>query len=234
MKVCVGEGREVNVDELKEYDEDDLKQDRPFTRETPQLASMIHSVQVNPVWNIPVSIATNEISKHAAADRYYLSNNNIDVYKDGEIIEDTELIDWSAEDAGKVYSFKQRPGVDNALGRIKFLFNNASAVYLHDTPAKAAFKLANRAVSHGCVRVEKPLELAHALFGDGDKYETIKTQMAVTENQQAKDLSLPKQIPVYLTYSTCWADDAGTLQFRKDVYGLDVVLYSYLERLKKG
>ena len=234
MKVCVGEGREVNVDELKEYDEDDLKQDRPFTRETPQLASMIHSVQVNPVWNIPVSIATNEISKHAAADRYYLSNNNIDVYKDGEIIEDTELIDWSAEDAGKVYSFKQRPGVDNALGRIKFLFNNASAVYLHDTPAKAAFKLANRAVSHGCVRVEKPFELAHALFGDGDKYETIKTQMAVTENQQAKDLSLPKQIPVYLTYSTCWADDAGTLQFRKDVYGLDVVLYSYLERLKKG
>ncbi|WP_225869463.1 L,D-transpeptidase scaffold domain-containing protein [Pedobacter psychroterrae] len=232
MKVCVGEGREVNMDELKEYDEDDLKKDRPFTRETPQLGSLIHSVQVNPIWNIPESIATNEISKHAAADRYYLSNNNIDVYKDGQLVEDTELIDWSAGDAGKIYSFKQRPGDDNSLGKIKFLFNNESSVYLHDTPAKAAFKLNNRAVSHGCVRVEKPLELAHALFGNGDKYETIKTQMAVTENQQAKDLSLPKKVPVYLTYFTVWADEAGTVQFRKDVYGQDVVLYSYLEKLK--
>ena len=232
MKVCVGEGREVNLDELREYDEDDLKKDRPFSRETPQLGSLIHSVQVNPVWNIPQSIATNEISKHAAADRYYLSNNNIDVYKDGQLVEDTELIDWSAGDAGKVYSFKQRPGDDNSLGRIKFLFNNESSVYLHDTPAKAAFKLSNRAVSHGCVRVEKPLELAHALFGDGKKYEIIKSEMAVTENQQATDLALPKKVPVYLTYATCWADESGTVQFRNDVYGLDVVLYSYLTKLK--
>jgi murein L,D-transpeptidase YcbB/YkuD len=232
MKVCVGEGREVNLDELKEYDENDLKKDRPFTRETPQLGSLIHSVQVNPIWNIPESIATKEISKHAAADRYYLSNNNIDVYKDGQLVEDTELIDWTAGDAGKVYSFKQRPGDDNSLGKIKFLFNNESAVYLHDTPAKAAFKLNNRAVSHGCVRVEKPLELAHALFGDGKKYETIKSEMAVTENQQAKDLALPKKVPVYLTYATCWADESGKVQFRKDVYGLDVVLYSYLSKLK--
>jgi len=232
MKVCVGEGREVNIDELREYDENDLKKDRPFTRETPQLGSMIHSVQVNPIWNIPQSIATNEISKHAAADRYYLANNNIDVYKDGQLVEDTELIDWTAGDAGKIYSFKQRPGDDNSLGRIKFLFNNESSVYLHDTPAKAAFNLANRAVSHGCVRLEKPLELAHALFGNSNKYEIIKTQMAVTENHQAKDLSLPKQVPVYLTYSTCWADESGTIQFRKDVYGQDVVLFSYLEKLK--
>ncbi len=118
------------------------------------------------------------------------------------------------------------------MGKIKFLFNNESSVYLHDTPAKAAFNLANRAVSHGCVRVEKPLELAHALFGDGDKYETIKKQMSITENQQAKDLSLPKKVPVYLTYFTAWADEAGIVQFRKDVYGQDVVLYSYLEKLK--
>lgn len=232
MKVCVGEGREVNIDELKEYDENNLKKDRPFSRETPQLGSLIHSVQVNPIWNIPESIATNEISKHAAADRYYLSNNNIDVFKDGQLVEDTELIDWSAGDAGKIYSFKQRPGNDNSLGKIKFLFNNESSVYLHDTPAKGAFKLSNRAVSHGCVRVEKPLELAHALFGDGDKYQIIKTQMAVTENQKAKDLALPKKVPVYLTYFTAWADADGKIQFRKDVYGQDVVLYSYLEKLK--
>ena len=234
MKVCVGEGRELNAtDELKEYDESGLKKDRPFSRETPQLGSMIHSVQVNPVWNIPESIATKEIAKHAAADRYYLANNNIDVFKDGKIIEDTELIDWSDPAAGKNYLFKQRPGDDNSLGKIKFLFKNDVAVYLHDTPAKAAFDKKVRSVSHGCVRVEKPLELAQALFGNSKQYEVIKTEMAKTENQEAKDIALPTQIPVYLTYFTSWSDANGTLQFRNDIYGLDVVLYSYLQKLNK-
>jgi len=235
MKVCVGEGRELKgADFLKEYDEMDLKKDRPFSRETPQLGSMIHSVQVNPVWNIPESIATKEITKHAAADRYYLSNNNIDVFKDGKMIEDPELIDWSDPDAGKNYFFKQRSGNGNSLGKIKFLFKNEVAVYLHDTPAKAAFNQSMRAVSHGCVRVEKPLELANALFGDSKQYEQIKADMAQTENQEARDIALPKQIPVYLSYFTTWKAEDGTLQFRKDVYGLDVVLYSYLQKLGKS
>ena len=230
MKVCVGEGRDVNTDELKEYDENDLKKDRPFSRETPQLGSMIHSVQVNPIWNIPQSIATNEISKHAAADRYYLANNNIDVFQNGKMVQDPELIDWSTADAS-AYSFKQRPGDENSLGKIKFLFNNQSSVYLHDTPAKAAFKKPMRAVSHGCVRVEQPLELARALFGEGEKFEIIKKEMAQKENQKAKDLALPQQVPVYLTYLTSWLDGNGGLQFRKDIYGQDVVLYSYLQRM---
>jgi murein L,D-transpeptidase YcbB/YkuD len=232
MKVCVGEGRDLKyTDKLAEYDENDLKKDRPFTRETPQLRSMIHSVQVNPVWNIPESIATNEITKYAAKDRYYLANNNIDVYKDGQLVQDPELIDWSAGTPGKTYAFKQRPGDDNSLGKIKFLFNNESSVYLHDTPAQAAFKLENRAVSHGCVRVEKPLELARALFGEGNKFEQIKKDMQ-SENPEARDIALPNKIPVYLTYFTAWADDNDQIQFRKDVYGLDVVLYSYMEKSK--
>jgi murein L,D-transpeptidase YcbB/YkuD len=232
MKVCVGEGRDLKyTDKLEEYDENDLKKDRPFTRETPQLRSMIHSVQVNPVWNIPESIATNEITKYAAKDRYYLANNNIDVYKDGQLVQDPELIDWSEGTPGKTYSFKQRPGDDNSLGKIKFLFNNESAVYLHDTPAQAAFKQPMRAVSHGCVRVEKPLELAYALFGNGDKYNTIKEDMK-SDNPKARDIALDNKIPVYLTYFTAWADDNEQIQFRKDIYGLDVVLYSYMEKSK--
>ena len=231
MKVCVGEGRDLGSrDNLVEYDENDLKKDRPFNRETPQLKSLIHSVQVNPVWNIPESIATNEITKDAAKDPYYLANHNIDVFENGKIIEDPETIDWSAEDTGKKYTFKQRPGDDNSLGKIKFLFQNESSVYLHDTPAKAAFNKEMRAVSHGCVRVEKPLELAEALFGSGTKYDKIKAGMQ-SENPVATDIGLPKQIPVYLTYFTCWADQTGKLQYRKDVYGLDIVLYTHLERL---
>ncbi|MFA6276148.1 MAG: L,D-transpeptidase family protein [Pedobacter sp.] len=231
MKVCVGEGRNKNnTDNLVEYDENDLKKDRPFNRETPQLKSMIHSVQVNPVWNIPESIATNEISKLAAKDPYYLANNNIDVFENGKLIEDPETIDWSAADVGKKFAFKQRPGDDNSLGKIKFLFNNESSVYLHDTPAKAPFSWEMRAVSHGCIRLEKPLELAEALFGTGAKYDKIKVGME-SSNPVATDIALPKQVPVYLTYFTCWVDEAGKLQFRKDVYGLDIVLYTYLQRL---
>jgi len=234
MKVCVGEGRPMNPgDNLKEYDENDLRKDRPFSRETPQLNSLIHSVQVNPVWNIPESIATNEITKYAAADRFYLSSHNIDVFENGKLIEDTETIDWSDGNPGKKYTFKQRPGDDNSLGKIKFLFNNQSAVYLHDTPAKAAFAQSMRAVSHGCVRLEKPLELAYALFGDGAKYEDIKKRMESPE-AEAKDIALPKKVPVYLTYITAWADKNKVITFRKDVYGLDLVLYSYMKKLGAG
>jgi murein L,D-transpeptidase YcbB/YkuD len=231
MKVCVGEGRNKDFSAgLKEYDETGLSKDRPFSRETPQLNSMIHSVQVNPVWNIPESIATNEITKYAAKDRFYLSSKNIDVYENGKLIEDPETIDFSAADAGSKYTFKQRPGDDNSLGKIKFLFKNDEAVYLHDTPAKAAFKLSMRAVSHGCVRVEKPLELAEALFGQGEKLKTIDAEMK-SENPEAKDIVLKPQVPVYLSYFTVWTDPSGKLQFRKDVYGLDIVLDSYLQRL---
>lgn len=234
MKVCVGEGRNKDFTAaLKEYDESGLSKDRPFSRETPQLNSMIHSVQVNPVWNIPESIATNEITKYAAKDRFYLSSKNIDVFQNGKLIEDPETIDFSAPDAGKKYTFKQRPGDDNSLGKIKFLFKNDEAVYLHDTPAKAAFNLSMRAVSHGCVRVEKPLELARVLFGEGDKFNTIDTQMK-SEKPEAKDIVLKPQVPVYLSYFTVWSDSTGKLQFRKDVYGLDIVLDSYLQKLAAG
>lgn len=231
MRVCVGEGRNQDyTDKLIEYDENDLKKDRPFNRETPQLKSIIHSVQVNPIWNIPESIATNEITKLAAKDPYYLSNNNIDVFLDGQRIEDTETIDWSSAETGKKYAFKQRPGEDNALGKIKFLFNNESSVYLHDTPSKAAFNQTMRAVSHGCVRVQQPLELARALFGESDKFEKIKAGMA-GKREDAETIGLSNKIPVYLTYFTCWVDGNGVLQFRKDVYGLDIVLYTYMQRM---
>jgi murein L,D-transpeptidase YcbB/YkuD len=228
MKVCVGEGRNNDrADNLAEYDESD-KVDRPFSRETPQLNSMIHSVQVNPVWNIPKSIASKEIMVEAAKDPYYLANHNMDAYQKGQKIEDPETIDWSTASADD-YEFKQRPGEDNALGKIKFLFNNSSSVYLHDTPAKLAFNKPIRAVSHGCVRVERPLDLANALFGNGSKFQDIKTRMG-EENPTAEDISLKPKVPVYLTYVTCWVDSKGIIQFRRDVYGLDIVLYGHMQR----
>nr|WP_162988688.1 L,D-transpeptidase family protein [Pedobacter schmidteae] len=198
MKVCVGEAGDW---------------------ETPQLNSKIYTVQVNPVWNIPESIAKNETIRNAANDRYYLSNSNIEVYRKGKLVGNVESIDWETGNLSE-YSFKQLPGEQNALGKIKFLFNNKSSVYLHDTPVKSAFKRAERAISHGCIRVESPLKLAFALFGKGPKYDDIKRAMA-SGYPRAKYIGLPIAVPVVITYFTAFADDKGQIKFCKDVYGKD-------------
>jgi murein L,D-transpeptidase YcbB/YkuD len=220
MKVVVGQGRNPgNKITLMNY-ADSNKIDKPNSHSTPQLNSMIHSVQVNPIWNIPQSIATKEIMVEAAKDRYYLENKGIDVYKNGQLI-DADDVDWSTASKGD-YDFKQRPGDDNSLGKIKFLFNNKSSVYLHDTPGKLAFDKTMRALSHGCVRLGDPEGLALNLFGQGSKYELISKNMH-DDKPEPTDISLSPKVPVYLTYVTAWADETGTLQVRPDIYELDVV-----------
>lgn len=230
MKVCVGEGRNKKyLNSLENYN-DTCKVDHPFAHETPLLSSVIHSVQVNPIWNIPKSIATKEIIVEAAKDPYYLSNKNINVYKNDRLIKDPETIDWSkVTKENSEYEFKQQPGEDNSLGKIKFLFDNKSSVYLHDTPAKDAFSYSMRGVSHGCVRLEKPLELAHTLFKDTARYNLIAKDMK-EDDPTPQDIGLRPKVPVYITYVTCWNDKEGKLQFRKDVYGLDIVLYDHLKK----
>jgi len=230
MKVCVGEGRNKKyLNSLENYN-DTCKFDNPYAHETPLLSSTIHSVQVNPIWNIPKSIATKEIIKEAADDPYYLSNKNINVYLNDKLIKDPETIDWSkVTKENNDYEFKQQPGADNSLGKIKFLFENRSNVYLHDTPAKDAFRYSMRAVSHGCVRLEKPLDLAHTLFRDTVKYNRIVKDMS-EDDSTSQDIALRPRIPVYITYVTCWSDPEGQLQFRGDVYGLDIVLYEHLKK----
>ncbi|HCN82337.1 MAG TPA: L,D-transpeptidase, partial [Sphingobacteriaceae bacterium] len=207
MKVCVGKGPDQEP-ELADYDESEGAV-RPHNHQTPQLNSEIYNVQVNPVWNIPESIAKGEIVDHVRKDQYYLANNNIDVYRNGKKV-DNDNIDWSEISDG-TYSFKQAPGDDNALGKIKFQFLNASNVYLHDTPAQAPFMLDVRAVSHGCVRLEKPLDFARALFGDGEKYNLVKKEVAES-TPTSRDIALSEKVPIYLDYVTCFVDDNGQIQ----------------------
>jgi len=226
MKVVVGTGRNNNGKTTFSAVKGTVK-DSPHSHETPILASRIHSVQVNPVWNIPKSIAGKEILKHVQKDRYYLANSGIDVLQDGKVIEDSESIDWAAYTPDNLpYRFRQRPGNENALGKIKFLFKNNSSVYLHDTPAQAAFNRDIRASSHGCVRVAEPLDLAKALFNE-DKFNTIKKDMESSEQKEAKNIALSANTQVVLDYKTVEVKD-NTLQFYPDVYGQDIVLYSYM------
>ncbi|MGZ3922032.1 MAG: L,D-transpeptidase family protein, partial [Bacteroidia bacterium] len=191
----------------------------------------IYGVEVNPVWNIPRSIANKEIIVQAAKDKFYLENNNIDVYKDDELVDNPEDIDWTNITKENLpYDFKQKPGSSNSLGLIKFIFNNKSNVYLHDTPVKSAFYRKMRAISHGCIRLGDPKGLAQNLFGDGDKFKTISDDME-QDNPDPTTIYLPKKTAVYITYVTCWADEDGKLQFRNDVYGLDIVLYDHLQKI---
>jgi murein L,D-transpeptidase YcbB/YkuD len=229
MKVCVGQGRNVaNANTLENYD-DSCKIDRPGEHETPLLNSQIYGVEVNPVWNIPKSIANKEIIVAAAKDKFYLSNSNIDVYEDGKLVDNPEDIDWTKITKENLpYDFKQKPGADNSLGVIKFMFNNKSNVYLHDTPVKSAFFRKMRAISHGCVRLGDPKGLALSLFGQGNKFKLISDDMG-KDNPDPTEIYLPRKVPVYITYVTCWADENHILQFRDDVYGLDIVLYDHLK-----
>ncbi|MES2652407.1 MAG: L,D-transpeptidase family protein [Bacteroidota bacterium] len=208
MKVCVGE---------------------PGEWATPQLGSMIYTVQVNPVWNIPQSIIKQETVSLISENRYYLAKNNINVYQNGKLVQEPELINWLTVDPDK-YQFQQQPGSKNALGKIKFLFANESNVYLHDTPDKAVFKNGMRAVSHGCVRVEKPLELAYTLFGKSEKFKQIKNAMQ-NGTPSAKYITLSPPIPVRLLYYTALGDGTSGVKFYDDVYGLDQALYIALQRV---
>ncbi|MES2375442.1 MAG: L,D-transpeptidase family protein [Bacteroidota bacterium] len=229
MKVCVGQGRNpYGKTNLTNYVDSD-KVDKPNQHSTPQLNSKIHSVDVNPVWNIPESIATKEIMVEAAKDRYYLENKGINVYKNGNLV-DPDDINWATASKGD-YDFKQKPGDDNSLGKIKFLFNNKSSVYLHDTPAKLAFDKPMRAISHGCVRLDDPQGLARNLFGEGPKFDLIAKDMA-SDKPDPTTINLTPNVPVYITYITAWADAAGAIQIRPDVYELDTVLYNALAQVK--
>lgn len=229
MKVCVGQGRNSNYSESLMNYSDTGKTDKPNRHSTPQLSSLIHSVEVNPVWNIPQSIANKEIIVEAKKDRYYLENKGINVYKDGQLV-DPDDIDWDTATAAD-YEFKQKPGDQNSLGKIKFLFNNQSSVYLHDTPAKNAFSMSMRAISHGCVRLGDPKGLALNLFGEGPKFDLISKDMGL-DKPEPTSVGLTPKVPVLITYQTGWTDNSGNLKAARDVYGLDIVLYNALATLK--
>jgi murein L,D-transpeptidase YcbB/YkuD len=129
-------------------------------------------------------------------------------------------------------SMRQLPGPSNSLGRFKFMFPNPHNIYLHDTPARALFNEADRAFSHGCVRLEKPAELAALLLGDqGWTAERIR---AAVETGVETVVTLEKPIPVYISYITAFLGADGLMHYRRDVYGRDQKLVAALQQVSQG
>jgi murein L,D-transpeptidase YcbB/YkuD len=137
---------------------------------------------------------------------------------------DPRAIDWSSISARNFpYRLRQDPGPRNALGRVKFMFPNAYHVYLHDTPSRELFAKVERAFSSGCIRIEKPIELATYLLRDDPRW-SEQNILAAGEKGVEQVVHLPTTLPVHLLYWTAWANDDGVVHFRKDLYGRDQVL----------
>lgn len=173
---------------------------------TPMFVSRVEAVIFNPPWNVPTSIARTEILPRLRRDPGYLARNNF-TYSAGRLV--------------------QRPGPDSALGVLKFDLPSPFGVYLHDTPAKAAFALRNRALSHGCMRLEKPRELATALLQpQGGSSAGVEAAIAARRTTR---VAIRRPVPLYVLYWTAVVDDAGEAMFRRDVYGWDGKLAAALE-----
>lgn len=189
------------------------------TKQTYSFNDQISQVVFNPKWGVPVSIIINEYGPKMRRDPGYLDRNGfIVVNLKGEEI-GSSAVNWYNISATPNFGVQQLAGGGNALGELKFLFPNAHDIYMHDTPTKNLFNDTVRAFSHGCVRVQNPREFAQVLLG-WNKEQVVKG-LAISDTHSVQ---LPQKVPVYLTYFTAWADDAGKLQFYDDIYGRDAAV----------
>ncbi len=251
-KVCTGIKRPSYFKEQwKVYKKTKKWRDKPDDWETPNMYGEISYLVLNPTWNVPASIMREEIAFKLKKDSTYLRDKNFKVYKDGVEIDPltVQLAELHSDEIP--YRIVQDPGAGNALGKIKFMFNNPFGIYLHDTPNRPPFNQSNRAVSHGCVRVEKPLPVAEFLLRNHPKWnmdflkieigQKVENKSAVLEYEKKReslrkyaslgettDVILSKKVPLYIDYYTAWVDEEGILQFRADVYDRDKVLLEYL------
>ena len=130
-------------------------------------------------------------------------------------------INWNAYGKGKFpFTFRQKPGPKNALGKVKFMLPNPYNIYLHDTPSKDKFLATTRAFSHGCIRLSRPMDLAYHLVGDIAGWSKQKIDAAFASGKTTR-VRLPENIPVHLIYATAFEGDGGSIEFRPDIYGRD-------------
>jgi len=202
--------------------------------QTPIFNDEMTYVVFSPYWNVPPDIAQGETLPEMLKDSSFLDRNNMEVLdKSGQPIDPSSI---DSSDPAR-YRFRQKPGAQNSLGLVKFMFPNQFNVYLHDTPADSLFARASRSFSHGCVRLENPMALAEYVLHDQQEWTREKITDAMHAEEE-RTVKLKKPIPVYLGYWTARVSADGVMQFRKDVYGIDsrltTLLADRLSRLRKS
>jgi L,D-transpeptidase YcbB len=251
-RVCTGLRRAPGYDaQYAVYKKTRNWRSKPEDWETPAMYGEISYMVLNPTWTVPVSIIREEIAREVKKDTSYLERKNFRIFRDGNEIAAASVRPQELISGTSSFRIVQGPGSQNALGKIKFMFNNPFGIYLHDTPSRAPFNLDNRAVSHGCVRVEKPLGLSEYLLNHQSKWniDFLKLEVgakvddpvvAVQYREKRSelrrnnsygvttDVKLDKKIPLYIDYYTAWVDDEGRVNFREDVYRKDKKLLEIL------
>lgn len=197
---------------------------RPY-RQTPVFSGEISYLVFNPYWHVPHSIATRDQLPEIQKDRSYLDRLQLKVFQgwgtNAQPV-DPSTIDWaSLSQKHFPYRIRQEPGPHNALGRVKFMFPNPHNVYLHDTPSRGLFARAERTFSSGCIRLERPIELAEHLLSDHSEWSSQRIQSVLKNPSAEQSVPLRTRVPVHLQYWTAWADADGTVHFRNDAYQRD-------------
>lgn len=169
-------------------------------------SGMMSYIVFSPYWNVTPNIIKTEILPAMKKDKNYLANHNME-WNNGNV--------------------RQKPGPTNSLGLVKFLFPNTNNIYLHDTPSKSLFSSEKRAFSHGCIRVEKPVELANLILQDDPFWTPEKIDKAMHKGKESW-YTLKDKIPVYIGYFTAFVDEEGDINFYKDIYAKDAQLASML------
>lgn len=199
---------------------------------TPQFSAEMSYIVFSPTWTVPNSITRNEVIPAVKRNPNYLARNNMKVLTASGAEISPGSIDWAKVNPRTFpYIIRQEPGENNSLGLVKFMFPNKHSVYIHDTPARSLFEREDRALSHGCIRLQKPFELAKLLLS----FDAAWTDEAIRENMHLKKekiVMLDRKIPVVVLYLTYWADSKGDYFFRRDLYSRDAEIFKALQEVR--
>ena len=254
MRVCIGKNLPDNYDAMvKEYTDSGWLYKLPKNMETPQIASKITYMVINPTWTIPFSIIRNEMWWRLVRDPAYLSRDGYKVFR-GETEVNGDTIQWSKVNKDRIpYQIVQNPGPKNSLGTVKYMFNNPFSIYLHDTPSKSAFNKTQRAVSHGCVRLQDPILFGEYLTQNSKEYDAddfrvmmgypprdperledydpTDSTAAIQKLEETTIVRLEKPMPVYLDYRTVYYDREWKMHFCYDIYDQNKLILQAMDRL---
>ncbi len=196
--------------------------------QTPIFSERLQYVQINPQWNVPDSIMRKSYISKIKRNPGWVAAKGMEIHKDTYDLRTKKVnpasVDWSKYPKGGKgyipYKLVQVPSLKNGLGRVKFIFPNKHAVYMHDTQSKSLFKRKSRAFSHGCIRLGKPRALLNHITKNYSS-KTLPTVNTWYKSMKTKHLRLNKKLQVHTAYLTAYVDDAGVLKFFPDIYGYD-------------
>ena len=205
---------------------------KAYNHSTPIFSDMMEYVVLRPYWSVPYSIAKNEFLPRIARDPNYLASKGFEVVNGRqEVVTSGTVTSEVLEQlrAGKLF-IRQQPGPKNSLGLVKFIFPNDFSVYMHDSPEQELFSKSRRDFSHGCIRLERPADLATWVLRDNPGWSSDRIRAAMQDGPPNQQVNLVHPIPVLILYATVIVSEDGVVHFYDDIYGHDAALEKVLEK----